>query len=56
LEADQEGFGRRTGRYPAAAFGVVVEFYTHPEETHRMVGVKPKMERTRELKHFIFEE
>jgi len=36
--------------------GLVVEFYTHPEETHRMVGVKPKMERTRELKHFIFEE
>jgi len=36
--------------------GVVVEFYTHPGETHRMVGVAPKLERTRELKHFIFEE
>ena len=36
--------------------GVVVEFYTHPGETHRMVGSAPKLERARELKHFIFEE
>jgi hypothetical protein len=36
--------------------GVVVEYYTHPGETHRMVGVAPKLERARELKHFIFEE
>jgi len=36
--------------------GVVVEFYTHPGETHRMVGTAPKLERARELKHFIFEE
>jgi hypothetical protein len=37
-------------------WGVVVEFYTHPGETHRMVGTTPKLERARELKHFIFEE
>jgi hypothetical protein len=36
--------------------GVVVEFYTHQGETHRMVGTGPKLERARELKHFIFEE
>jgi len=36
--------------------GVLVEFYTHPGETHRMVGTGPKLERARELKHFIFEE
>ena len=40
----------------ALASGVVVEFYTHPGETHRMVGTGPKLERARELKHFIFEE
>lgn len=37
-------------------WGVVVEFYTHPGETHRMVGTAPKLERANELKHFIFEE
>jgi hypothetical protein len=40
----------------ALNFGVVVEFYTHPGETHRMVGAAPRLERARELKHFIFEE
>jgi len=38
------------------SFGVVVEFHTHPGETHRMVGALPKLERARELKHFVFEE
>ena len=36
--------------------GIVVEFYTHPGETHRMVGTTANLERARELKHFIFEE
>jgi hypothetical protein len=36
--------------------GVVVEFYTHPGETHRTVGIIAKLQRARELKHFIFEE
>jgi hypothetical protein len=40
----------------ALTFGVVVEFYTHPGETHRMVGTAPKLERAMKLKHFIFEE
>jgi len=38
------------------SFGVVVEFHKHPGETHRMVGALPKLERARELKHFVFEE
>ena len=36
--------------------GVVVEFYLHPGETHRTVGIDAKLGRARELKHFIFEE
>jgi len=36
--------------------GVVVEFFTHPGETHRMVGSAAKLERARLLTHFIFEE
>jgi hypothetical protein len=40
----------------ALRFGVVSEFYTHPGETHRMVGTAPKLDRALELKHFIFEE
>jgi len=36
--------------------GVVVEFFSHPGETHRTVGVDAKLNRARELKHFIFEE
>jgi concanavalin A-like lectin/glucanase superfamily protein len=40
----------------ALSFGAVAEFYTHPGETHRMVGIAPKLQRARELKHFIFEE
>jgi hypothetical protein len=38
------------------AYGVVVECFTHPGETHRMVGSASKLERARILKHFIFEE
>ncbi len=40
----------------ALASGAVVEFYTHAGETHRTVGIDAKLERARELKHFIFEE
>jgi hypothetical protein len=38
------------------AWGVGVQFYTHPGETHRMVGTTAKLGRAKELKHFIFEE
>jgi hypothetical protein len=40
----------------ALASGVVAEFYTHPGETHRTVGVDAKLQRSRELMRFIFEE
>jgi hypothetical protein len=40
----------------AVNWGVLVEYHTHPGETHRMVGSGAKLERARELKHFIFEE
>ena len=36
--------------------GVVVEYYLHPGETHRMVGEVGRVERVREEKRFIFEE
>ena len=36
--------------------GVVVEYYTHPGETHRMVGEVGRLERVREEMRFIFEE
>jgi hypothetical protein len=36
--------------------GVVTEFYTHPGETHRTVGVTAKLRRSGELMRFIFEE
>ena len=36
--------------------GVIVEFYTHPGETHRTVGIDAKLQRSRELMRFIFEE
>jgi len=36
--------------------GVIVEFHTHPGETHRTVGVDAKLQRSRELMRFIFEE
>jgi hypothetical protein len=36
--------------------GVVVEYYTYPGETHRTVGTDAKMQRSRELMRFIFEE
>jgi len=36
--------------------GVIVEFYTHPGETHRTVGIDAKLQRSQELMHFIFEE
>jgi hypothetical protein len=40
----------------ALAHGAVVEFFTHPGETHRMVGTDGKLARARILKRFIFEE
>ncbi len=36
--------------------GVVVEFYTYPGENHQIVASANKLERTRHLAHFIFEE
>ena len=36
--------------------GVIVEFYTHLGETHRTVGIDAKLQRSRELMRFIFEE
>jgi hypothetical protein len=38
----------------AQSSGVVVEFYTHPGETHRMVGEVGRLERVKEEKRFIF--
>ena len=40
----------------ALNWGVLVEYHTHPGETHRMVGSIGRLERVREEKHFIFEE
>lgn len=40
----------------ALGWGVVVEFYTHPGETHFMVGADWTRGRIMEEKHFIFEE
>jgi hypothetical protein len=36
--------------------GVVVEYYLHPGETHRLVGRDARLERVREEMRFIFEE
>jgi len=36
--------------------GVVVEYYLHPGETHRMVGEAGRLERVQEEMRFIFEE
>ena len=36
--------------------GVVVEYYLHPGETHRMVGEAGRLERVQEEKNFIFGE
>jgi hypothetical protein len=38
------------------AHGALVEFYTHPGETHRMVGITGKLARARALERFVFEE
>ena len=48
----------RFQRYQKGALnsGVVVEFYTHPGETHRFVGSVARLERVREEMRFIFEE
>jgi hypothetical protein len=40
----------------ALNYGVVVEFYLHPGETHRLVGRDARLERVREEMRFIFEE
>lgn len=40
----------------ALAHGVVVEFFTHPGETHRTVGINAKLGRSREMMRFIFKE
>jgi hypothetical protein len=53
-EHDEERF--KNFQKDGKAWGVVVEYYTHPGETHRMVGAASKLERARELERFIFEE
>jgi acetyl esterase/lipase len=40
----------------ALAHGGLVEFYIYPGENHQIVSIAAKLERTRHMVHFIFEE
>ncbi|HEY5043665.1 MAG TPA: hypothetical protein VIK53_16960, partial [Verrucomicrobiae bacterium] len=53
-EHDEDRFNKY--QKDALNSGVIVEFYTHPGETHRTVGIDAKLQRSKELMHFIFEE
>jgi hypothetical protein len=38
------------------AYGALVEFYIYPGENHQIVSIEAKLERTKHMVHFIFEE
>jgi dipeptidyl aminopeptidase/acylaminoacyl peptidase len=58
IEDSSSGYGSdrlKSFQQEALNHGVVVDIAIHPDEGHRIMGNEARLERTRNMMHFIFE-